>query len=128
MLVPNPEPARATLVADAATRLSIAQSKTSISIAHPDGTARYPRAAEYGYGASGSVAESGASRARHVTWFGDEFMVTHTTKASRSEPDRTEYAEGWFLQEDGTLRIEVVDNQPQDVALRRTGELIYRRK
>jgi hypothetical protein len=118
---------RNALVAEAATRLSIAQSKTSISIAHPDGAARFPRAAEYSYGASGTIAGSGASRARHVTWFGDEFMVIHTTRAARSEPDRTEYAEGWLLQEDGSLRIEVVDNQSADPASRRIVELIYRR-
>jgi hypothetical protein len=128
VLVTSSELERNDLSADAAIRLSVDQSKVLMAIAHPDGARQYPRPGEHAYGRSGMVAGNGASRARTVTWFGDEFMVTQTTRAGALEPDRTEYAEGWLLQDDGSLRIEIVDNRSENSALRRTGVLVYRRK
>ena len=124
-----PPPADQSAGITPADELEIAQSATSITIAHPSKAGTHPRRGPHVFGSHGTVGSGGARSTTDTFWFGDQLIMGSET-LSRSdatgEPAGVESSEMWALDRNGQLVIEV--REKRSGAPARSATLVYRKR
>jgi hypothetical protein len=122
------KPIAATSDTTAAPELVVTRNATSMTVAHEFATATHPKAAIHRFLSHGTVGRGGTRSSSHVFWFGDQLVITSSSREPEHGNGRYrihEYSEKWLLDAGGQLIVDFSETRSEGAST--WGTLVYRR-